>query len=141
MEYDSDSISDNEIPSDHTHCDVESVDQVVDDENVIKDEGSKFKQGLRQFLWKAEGDHLTAWFNIPSTGPATSCLEKLEISSEVDNAFSLQNAYAVTVKNIKKPFQVCLNEHAVYKSLFTGKILYEVIGFEVCMRLPGYWSR
>ena len=95
----------------------------------------KFKQGLRQFLWKAEGDHLIAWFNLPGTTPVTSCLEKLEISSKVDNAFSLQNTYAVTVKNIKKPFHVCLNEDAVYKSIFTDKILYEVIGLEACVCL------
>ena len=39
----SDSISDNKMPSDNTHCDVESVDQVVDDQNVSKDEGSNDK--------------------------------------------------------------------------------------------------
>ena len=62
----------------------------------------KFKQGLRQFLWKDNSEHLASWFNLTPT-LETGCLDELQISND-DDAFSVTNRYAVTMRNIKKPF-------------------------------------
>ena len=91
----------------------------------------KFKQGLRQFLCKDDGEHLASWFNLtPTLEPG--CLDELQISNE-DDAFSLTNRYAVTMRNIDEPFHASLNEDAVYKSIFTDRMLYEAIGMEACI--------
>ena len=91
----------------------------------------KFKQGLRQFLWKDDSEHLASWFNLTPT-LETDCLDELQISND-DDAFSVTNRYAVTMQNIEKPFNTSLNEHAVYKRIFTDRMLYEAIGMEACI--------
>ena len=89
----------------------------------------KFKQGLRQFLWKDDSEHLASWFNLTPT-LETGCLDELRISN--DDALSVTNRYAVTMRNIEKPFHASLNGDAVYKSIFTDRMLYEAIGMEEC---------
>ena len=62
----------------------------------------------------------------------TGCLDELQISNDED-AFSVTNRYAATMRNIEKPFHASLNEDAVYKSIFTDRMLYEAIGMQACI--------
>ena len=78
-----------------------------------------------------DSEHLASWFNLTPT-LETGCLDELRISND-DDAFSVTNRYAVIMRNIKKPFHASLNEDAVYKSIFTDRILYEAIGMEACI--------
>ena len=92
----------------------------------------KFKMALRRFLWKEDSDQLLDWFNLPEKD-AYECLEKLEIVSDNCKSFCFANCYAVTVKNVQKPFITSLNEEEVFRSIYTNTQLYEDIGLEGCI--------
>ena len=52
--------------------------------------------------------------------------------SDNRKSFSFANCYAVTVKNVPKPFITSLNEE-VFRSIYTNIRLYEDIGLEGCI--------
>ena len=97
----------------HIHClkDAEGNEESLFDPALANIVFYKFKQGLRQFLWKDDSEYLASWFNRTPT-LETGCLDELQISND-DDAFSVTNQYAVTMQNIKT-FHASLKEDAVY---------------------------
>ena len=53
--------------------------------------------------------------------------------TSIGNVFA--NTYELTMEHNQKPIKAKLNEEAVYKSIYTDKVLYNTIGVKACVAI------
>ena len=92
----------------------------------------KIKQGLKKYLWRSSGEHLTSWFSLTKSH---GCLTKLSQTDDLnfskdskDSLPCFTNTYMLTLEGSQETIQAKLNEVAVYKSIYSDEELFKAIG-------------